>query len=332
MSDQARKLFEALSGVDEELLERCNCEKTGKIVYMSSLWKYRKTMAACACLLAVGALSFGGYQLLGERTGSSGSGSDLTAPAQISDMATPMETRAGAASGDVEAASQVTEPEEAKTEGTGSVQSQVTADEGAENDAIRNNAGKFSELKDNDVTSSVGESLSGSGDRSSAIDNLQNSMLHNGTAEKSDAQMDKEMASTDSRGEIPWNTACKAEPFGNYIPTVIPAGYEPLSARQSSMPNEWNNMIFKWGNGEQTLCLNMTVGEAKTKGEIKAEIEKSDGLYQYPAEDFRKEMIPESMVDGKIAFTLYYSDGMRIDFSGSITEDEMWELVKSISK
>lgn len=330
MSDQARKLFEALSGVDEELLERCNRKETGKIAYMS-LWKYRKMMAACLCLLAVGALSLGGYQLWGERTGSSGSGFDLAAPAQITDMAAPMETRTGEVSGDVGAASQVTATEEAEMEGVGSVQSQATADKSAENDVNMNNADRYSELRDNDVTSSVEGSLSESNDRDSAIDNLQTPM--NGAAEKSETQMDKEMESAfvDSRREIPWDTACKAEPFGSYLPAVIPEGYEPLGARQSNMPDEWNNMIFKWENGEQTLCLNMTMREAKTKDEIKAEIEKSDGLCQYPAEDFRREMMPESMVDGKITFTLYYSDGMRIDFSGSITEDEMWELVKSIS-
>lgn len=327
MSDQAIKLFEALSDVDEELLERCNREKN-KVIYMP-LGKYKRAMTACVCLLVVGVLSWGGYQLIGGRKGSAGSGSDSAAPVQIQDMAEPMETRAGASEEDFAASgantSQYAEPVK---EGIGDDQTQTTA-EREQNDNIVDSADRFSEQKRNDAASSVG----GTSPESDAIDNLQGSTSNNFATGKSEAQMDKEMESTllDSRTEVPWNTACKAEPFGSYLPTVIPAGYKPLSARQSSVPDEWNNMIFKWGNGEQMLYLNMTVGEAKTKDEIKAEIQKSDGLYQYLAEDFIKDMIPDP-IDGEISFTLYYTDGMEINFFGSITEDEMWELVKSISR
>ena len=311
MSDQAMKLFEALSDVDEELLERCNRERNKIIAYMP-LWKYNRAMTACLCLLAVGVLSWGGYQLLGGRTNSAGSGSDSAAPAQVQDMAVPMESCAGAADVNENSASQYTGPEEAETQGAGNLQSQVS--------------------------NSSSESFTGNPSRDSGIINDSESHVYDRiTAEKLEQQ--KEMTQKgpvndflDSRTEIPWETACATEPFGSYLPPVIPAGYEPLSAKQSSMPDEWNNMIFIWSKGEQTFYLNMTAGEAKTKEEIKAEIEKTDGLYQYPAEDFRRELIPEPIADEEIMFTLYYSDGMTIVFAGNITEDEMWELVKSIPK
>lgn len=313
MSDQAMKLFEALSDVDEELLERCNHEKNNQIAYMP-LWKYKRAMTACLCLLVVGALSWSGYQLMDGRKGSSGSGSESAAPAQIQDMAVPMDTAAGASEEDLvaggENTSQITSPEEAEAEGVGDLQNQ-----------INNGSG-----------SSAGGPLSDSG----GINDSERLIPDGITSEKQELQKEMTQKETahdflDSREEIPWDMACATEPFGSYLPTVIPAGYEPFFARQSSMPDEWNNMIFEWENGEQIISLNMTVGEAKDNDEIKADIEKSDGLYQYPAKDFKKEMIPEPL-EGRIMFTLYYSDGMRIDFAGSITEDEMWELVESIPK
>lgn len=327
MSDQAMKLFEALSDVDAELLERCNRQKNKKIAYMF-LWKYKKAMAACLCLFVVSALSWGGYQLLGGRKGATGSGSNSSAPAQVQDMAVPMESRAGATAQDAADTPQITAPEEAETEGIGKEQNQTTSD------SITDSVNRFDEQKDNNSGASAGEALRDSSDGGSMIDNLQGSTSNIGAAEKLEKQKEMESASafTDSRKEILWEAARVTEPFGSYLPTAIPAGYEPLSARQSSMPNEWNNIIFKWGNGEQTFYLNMTVGEEKTKDEIRAAIEKTDGLYQYPAEDFKREMIPEPMEDGKIMFTLYYSDGMQIDFSGNLTEDAMWELVNSISR
>ena len=333
MSDQAMKLFEALSDVDEELLERCNCETGGEIAHMP-LWKYGKVMAACLCLLVVGALSFSKYQLLGGRNGSAGSGSNTSAPAQIQDMATPMESWAGAADGDAEAVSQITEPEEAETAGIGNVQSQTTnADDGRDDNTVNSPSNDSKDQNRNNAGSSIEDSLFSSSVGNSIKDDFDGSISEYDTGEKAQAQKEPESASAyvDSRAEISWNTACKTEPFGSYLPTAIPEGYEQLSVRQSSMPDEWNNMIFKWGNGEQVLYLNMTVREAKTKDEVKAEIQKNDGLNQYLAEEFKREMIPDS-INGEIWFTLYYSDGMKIDFSGNITEDEMWELVNSIQK
>ena len=74
MSDQAMKLFEALSDVDEELLERCNRKESKSSVYRV-FWKYGKTIAACFCLVAVGAAAWTGYRLVTAPCGANDSAS-----------------------------------------------------------------------------------------------------------------------------------------------------------------------------------------------------------------------------------------------------------------
>lgn len=70
---EAMKIMEALSGVDEELLERCEAEGSGaaapensaegKGKYRSRIWRYAGSCAAALCLAAVGAAGWGGIRL-----------------------------------------------------------------------------------------------------------------------------------------------------------------------------------------------------------------------------------------------------------------------------
>lgn len=76
----AMRLFEALSSVDEELLERCD-ERT-KVV---PLWKYTKVMAACACFVVLGLVTWTGSRMLLIQNDAS---SENAAPASINQMDT----------------------------------------------------------------------------------------------------------------------------------------------------------------------------------------------------------------------------------------------------
>lgn len=172
-------------------------------------------------------------------------------------------------------------------------------------------------------------------ERQQAAQSLANAPTSSGSgnaAEKVDKMADlreQENALTDSREVISWEEACGLSPFGNYLPAVLPAGYQPFSARRSAVPDQVNEVIFKWSDGENIFYMSMTQGEAVTKEDL----ELRDGLYEYLAEDFGRELIPDSQPAGDpISFTLYYTDGMRIVFSGDITADEMWDVVESISK
>ncbi len=340
MSDQAMKLFEALSHVDEELLERCDQEisRKGAVKYRLA-GRHVRAVAACISLVVVGAAAWSGYRLV---TGPCGA-SEGQSPAVLSDMAEPaavaernadeeyaerqpesgmsgggMGSAAGAAQ-DIGAAENAaaggrTEsafmpsveealPEAGQTPVLGA-QSQMTADKA-------------------DGTSSQGgrqESSSYAGNPAVEAEDLE---------EKLAEQYRMESEILDSRQMIPWEEACGMEPFSAYLPTALPTGYGALCARRSSHPDQWDNLIFKWSNGEDILSLDMTLGEVMTREDI----ERRDSLNEYLAEGFRKEMIPELQPAGEpVSFTLYYGDGMKIGFTGTVTADEMWEVVESVLK
>jgi len=335
MSRQAGRLFEALSGVDEELLERCNREEKRKnrIVYRL-FGKYGKAMAACVCLIVAGAAAWSGYRFVTGPCGSTGAADLNNAPAELSDMAQSVWT---ADSGGGEAG-----PEDGTDgshmdaaggtagggNGSGTEMDEIQADASSmaaaaedatsEKEPIQNMQSQQSADKQETMLSPENSSGSHTDGGTGEGDNI---------AEEMAEMLEKEKEITDSRMIVSWEEAIALEPFAGYIPTSLPAGYEPLSARRSAFPDSWNNMIFKWSDGEQILWLNMTVGEEMTREDI----ERQDGLNGFLAGEFRRELIPEP-VDGRISFTLYYEDGMRIDFEGYLTADEMWAVVESVLK
>ena len=74
----ALRIMDALSGVDEELLERCeqSGQKAGN-AYRRPLWQQARAWAAVLCLAVVGAASFAGYRLM--QMGGMGSTADGSA-------------------------------------------------------------------------------------------------------------------------------------------------------------------------------------------------------------------------------------------------------------
>lgn len=332
MSDQAMKLFEALSSVDEELLERCEqrVQRKGTAFYRLSR-KYGRAIAACFCLIAVGAAAWSGYRFVTGSYGSDASGSN-GATAELSDMEqsflTAEDGDKSGSGGAVSDSGIMTGSDMALSDGEAGGGENF----GSEDNGIRPDAASPEEAwpavqqeamqSTQEADKSGCMSSAGDGPASSAESNLSGM---GSTAEKMEEMLNKESGLTDSREVILWEEAISLSPFADHIPTVLPAGYEPLSARRSASPDSWNNMIYKWSEGEHILSLNMTLGEVKTREDI----ERADGINEYLAEDFRKELIPEPL-EGQISFTLYYTDGMRIDFAGYISADEMWDMVESV--
>lgn len=341
MSDQAVKIFEALSDVDEELLERCNQKENRKNAVVYKLfWRYGRTMAACVCMIVVGAAAWGGYHLAmsGKNSGSSGAGgSQNMAPAMPADCAQTMDAAdGGMAGGSGAMGSDAEAPESGRSSTTGGMSPEAAFEtpstERASSEAESTLHTEQQKQQDQTAADQTGQAVSVGNNSGASIGG--SSGTGNGgstgsfSAEKAAELWEKENALTDSRQIVPWAEACETEPFGSYLPTALPAGYGSFSARQSANPELWNNMIFKWSDGQQILHLNMTLEGVKTKEDL----ERYDGVNQYIAEDFQREMIPEPGPDGQILFTLYYGDGMKIDFGGYVTADEMWEVVESVSK
>lgn len=318
MSEQAVKIFEALSNVDEELLERCNQKvnrKTGTVYRIYQ--RYGRAMAACVCLIVVGAAAWGGYSLItGGSNGANTSGAN-GAPMELYQMAQTMDAVDGGAYNENCEAGLEDQVVENEIETTTGIQTEAdpapAAGATASLETAKQQTQDMQSQRPADITSDVTSSDTGSN-------------VTENQAGKYAELRELENALTDSRKEIPWGEACTAEPFSSYLPTALPAGYEAFSARRSAFPEKWDNIIYKWTDGEHILYLNMTPGEVMTREEI----ERRDGLNEYLAEDFRKELIMDMPAGDPVSFTLYYADGMRIDFSGYVTVDEMWEVVESI--
>lgn len=331
MSDQAIRLFEALSGVDEELLERSNRKAGGKATNVRRLfWRNGRAMAACICLIVVGAAAWSGYRLV---TGPCGADSSQfnQAPGEFYGMAKDVaEWGWGAAGGTetndvsaLEPAAGTTENElkaeiapDGNAAGVGTMDDVSTA--AAEQEAMQDMQCQVSASMTYSTECQGSSSDMQSAGKTDETDRFRENML---------GLYEKENGLTDSRQEVSWEEASAVQPFAAYVPSVLPGEYDPLSVRRSVDIDAWDNMIFIWSNGEEIFTLNMTQGQALTEEEI----EKRDGLYQYPAESFREDMIPEPL-DGRITFTLYYADGMQIDFAGCVTAGEMWEVVESVGK
>lgn len=316
MSDQAVKIFEALSDVDEELLERCNRKAVRKNDIAHRMFQaYGRAMAAGICLIVAGAVSWGGYQLV---TGSFESDSSGGAYMELSDLAQSAEEAAGdqpeqnGSGGPGNTTGAGAEPAAGMAEDTGAVTTDgmMAAQESAKSENLQSQTAGTPAKEE-----AVQEGGQTEADKEQQAD-------HYGDLREQQGEQ------RDSREEIPWEEACAAEPFSSYLPTVLPDAYEAFSARRSLSPEHWDNLIFRWTDGVQILSLNMTSGEVVTREDI----ERRDGLYEYVAEDFSKELMPDPPAGEPLAFTLYYADGMRIDFQGHVTADEMWAVVESIKK
>lgn len=106
--DGALRIMEALSAVDQELLERSGMpaveavegKRSGRKVTYVSLnkkgsrkhWRYGHMAAACLAILVVGAVSWGGQRLTRMNLGNDSSSSGLSGGAQLSDTATNQES------------------------------------------------------------------------------------------------------------------------------------------------------------------------------------------------------------------------------------------------
>lgn len=341
MSDQAVRIFEALSEVDEELLERCNRKAVRKDKAANRLFqRYGRAVAAGICLVVAGAVSWGGYQLTKGSYGSDSSGSN--AQMELADMAQSMAVADGGVNGGTDTAGPEGNMVGGAAPGAGAAESGLEAPEAATT-ASNQEAPEASAANNMKITEGAEAeegmdgartetaSLSGTPQGESMADKQQTMQnpQEQPAADQIDRLKESELALLDSREEIPWEEACATAPFSGYLPTALPAGYVSFCARRSVSPASWDNMIFKWTDGEHILSLNMTQGEAVTREEI----QQRDGLFEYLAEDFRKEQIPELRpAEEPLEFTLYYADGMSIHFTGHITRDEMWEVVESVSK
>lgn len=242
MSD-AMRIFEALSGVDEELLIRCE-EKETKV---RPLWYYGKVLAACLCFVVMGALLWSVRPVMD--TASKSAGSVEMEPAAAAEAPEAAKEEAACESG--------TAPEEDSGLKDVVTESRIEEDESFRQEAAKQESAKSeSALQDAAINS-----------QQAAIQDLQGSLESVSADVTGGAPLDK-------RKELTLKEAEKVDVLGEYVPTVIPAGYvfEGAWLTEDSTSQKAERISLCWVNGMDDISITISfAADVKTVDVAKTE-------------------------------------------------------------
>lgn len=355
----AMRIFEALSSVDEELLERS--EAAPKVV---PFWKYAKVMAACACLVLLGTAAYAGSNLFSAKNSTS---SDCTAPAAAEqrsvDMASDaagVDDTAGGAAAD-EAAADEAAAEEAAAEEAADGMATELADEAAPE----------AEQEKAVLTESLQNSAAGESDTGKMTD----SQMTQNTSELQ-TEKDKVAESVQEGGPVydgdsfsvmpealDEETIRATQELGAYIPTALPTGYVYESGYRTGGADAAESVSVLWKNGMDTIHISVSrYEESEEMQERLADVSKPETynvhLYEIPYCDsvpveyymafnypvFRESDFSSEIVEMRMKsvsdsgdtdtprgnFAVLYDSGILVEFSGDGDAGSIWKLFLSI--
>lgn len=319
------RIMEALSSVDQELLERSEIsdvkEKKSaaeKVTTMSVFWM--RTAAACVALIVVGALSWNGLRL-NNNNSSGGSGYDGAAELkQTTGYVAPQLQENGGEdfAGD--------ECEEERSIETGN---------------------------ESDVEKMVRDENTGESDCTGELQGLQSSKDSNGNRSDNSACVDY----VDYYVNLTEQDARSDEVFGDYIPKEIPAGYSFEAAHSST-----GGLSVTWTRGMDSIMIFLFA--AKEDNPETVDVEKTEtydvGLYEIPygdtvpakyrevfsdplfaAEDMSLEVVSSRMRSVSDAgdtntprgnFSVLFPNGVVLRFNGRGTAEEIWNMLESVMR
>lgn len=345
--NSAMRIMDALSGVDEELLERCEQSGQSRKGYHRPLWQQARAWAAVLCLAVVGAVSFGGYRLT--QMGGMGSASSGEENAAYS-----MET--------VELADEMVKEDEDAGEEVGVAPQDAAGLDGA-----------AEPLQTSVPLESADEEESEFGEQrqeSTADDEKNSNQVAMGTMDPNngadDGAIEEEMKTeTDiclplQAQKLTEAQARGTEVLGGYIPTVLPKGYGFESASRN-LDRQEENLTLCWSRGMDSILLGIektetvpaTVDIARTESydERLYEIpygetvpEEYREIFQDPIfaiEDLSLEVIKSRVISHNDRgdtdtprgnFRVLYPDGVLVRFNGRGTPEEIWEMFCSMGE
>lgn len=323
---KAIRIFEALSGVDEELLARSE-EGTAKVL---PLWRYSKVIAACFCLIVAGGLTWGAFRVSFQSEKST----DQAMPRSMEEIAE-------------EITADVTEDEMPRS------MEEITADitDGAAQD-------------DSGAGSSTGQySMSGGSENNEGALLERDMQPETDDFPVQQAAVEcVEEKSDDTRQRIEEKEAYATEGLGAYIPAVLPAGYafEGAYRKQNPDTGEYDSINITWTKGMDSIFL--TVEKAEASNIALTDLSKPETynvhLYDIPygetvpreyweafnnpvfgAADLSLELIEARMKavqdlgdtgTPRGDFSVLYENDVLIRFNGDGTAQEIWEMFQSV--
>ena len=290
-SEKAMKLMQALSGVDEELLERSEERKTGhKIVRFMN--RYGKGCAACLCLIVAGAAFF---SMRGVKTDNTAESIMEMAPGLQANM-----TAGGTEDGAAGEAAELECVETAKDELAETMNSGMDAGEApawldieelvqqAEHSAEQDETEKYSGAQNNGALET--EKAEGTAGVESTTEDIQ----QNATEELRQSR--------------------KAEP-------LVPDSYSYI---EETLSENGESRTVEWSDGEHGLWLRFTQTELTT--DVCFDVEPP----VYTVEEDWRELIAEKEDGERQRLALLYEDGVLVEYSGYLTSEELIALFESL--
>lgn len=298
----AIRVMEALSAIDEELLERsgktsAQGKDSGKI--RRFVRKYAAACAACFCLAVLGAAYFGMSRLRMESASDGSKGMNLSggsagqnmeameeaagnAPDGIQEEPEMQENAEGCAPADDVAAPVRLEPEWLDVEQLAARPEEVGGQESAE-------AGnKYT----NEHTKEYTQELGGQ--------------------QRAEQDTDPDAAAVPEaaeQGEFSANTA-------------VPERYSPVET--GTYGGDRGSMVYEWSDGEYSLWLKVT------QTELTADLRFDADTHVYTVQQEWAELIPDAGADGYVQFALLYENGMLVEYCGALEREETVRLLEAL--
>lgn len=290
-SEKAMKLMQALSGVDEELLERSEERKTGhKIVRFMN--RYGKGCAACLCLIVAGAAFF---SMRGVKTDNTTESIMEMAPGLQANM-----TAGGTEDGAAGEAAELECAETAKDELAETMNSGMDAGEAPAWLDIEELVQQAKHSAEQDET----EKYSGA--------------QNNGALETEKAEG---TAGVESTTEDIQQNATEELRQSRKVAPLVPDSYSYI---EETLSENGESRTVEWSDGEHGLWLRFTQTELTTDVCFDAEPP------VYTVEEDWRELIAEKEDGERQRLALLYEDGMLVEYSGYLTSEELIALFESL--
>lgn len=320
--EYAMRIMEALSGIDQELLDRCSAD-TGK--GKQPFWKSAGAWAAVFCLAVGAAGAWGGYELMQNAKSGGYDGGPEQCPEEGAGFLAETAPEVTASGDDVDQA----------------VRQSAENGEGLPEQSQRDTAdGIVSEDTD-------GETISDIEDDSAIPKHSQESA---GQAPANGEERKKSCSQEEIR---------KLERLGDYIPEIIPAGYVFAEAYSES-EEERQKVTARWNSGTDFFLLIVEETDEIPRTVDVDQPETYDvHLYDFPyaetvpgeywevfsnpvfaREDFTLEAVESRMRvceenGGAVpegSFRVLYPEGIVVSFDGRGTAEEIWVMFGSMGR
>lgn len=343
----AMRLFEALSGVEEELLAKADGEmmevpvreKKKKLVFFRSKSRLAASLAAAASILLVVCAVWAGMPMLNA----------------IETADTAVETA-------VEKMTSTT------TSGTAN-DTEVLVDEAFEEVSVENEAIEKEAVEEaEDIEGSVAGDKTMNKSEAKIEGEKESTGAQKEVADYKDGQGRGDGAITELVGSVPLDEridlsesqARSLEVLGAYIPAKLPAGYTWESAKGAvnAETGACESISLCWTKGMDSIMLRVSLADANhiTLTDIAKKETYDVSLYDIPyaetvpeeyrqnfedpvfaAEDLSLELVQSRMkavADSgdtdtpRGSFSIWYPEGILVDFNGDGTPEEIWEMFR----